>query len=95
MPYTVNKTNSSASPNSYTVQDSILNSDTDLKFVGKGYTGYGESIAENFLHLLESFSNTTAPTKPIEGQLWWDETNSRLKVHNGTTFVPAGSNTGY
>ena len=95
MPYTVNKTNSSASPNSYTVQDSILNSDTDLKFVGKGYTGYGESIAENFLHLLESFSNTTAPTKPIEGQLWWDETNSRLKVHNGTTFVPAGSNAPY
>ena len=57
MAYTVNKTDSSASVNSYTVQDSVINSQTDLKFIGKGYAGYGEVIAENFLHLLENFSN--------------------------------------
>ena len=51
MAYTVNKTDSSASVNSYTVQDSVINSQTDLKFIGKGYAGYGEVIAENFLHL--------------------------------------------
>ena len=72
MAYTVNKTNSSATPNSYTVQDSILNSQTDISFIGKGYAGYGEIVAENFLHLLENFSNTTAPSKPIKGQLWFD-----------------------
>ena len=48
MAYTVNKTNSSATPNSYTVQDSILNSQTDISFIGKGYAGYGEIVAENF-----------------------------------------------
>jgi hypothetical protein len=90
MAYTVNKTNSSATPNSYTVQDSILNTQTDIPFVGKGYAGYGEVIAENFLHLLENFSNTTAPAKPIKGQLWFDESTSRLKVYNGTSFVPLG-----
>ena len=90
MAYTVNKTNSSATPNSYTVQDSILNTQTDIPFVGKGYAGYGEVIAENFLHLLENFSNTTAPGKPIKGQLWFDETTGRLKVYNGTSFVPLG-----
>ena len=95
MPYTVNKTNSSASPNAYTVEDSVINVQTDLSLVGKGYAGYGEAIAENFLHLLENFSNTTAPTKPMEGQLWWDATNGRLKVHNGSSFVPAGSNAPY
>jgi len=90
MAYTVNKTNSSATPNSYTVQDSILNTQTDIPFVGKGYAGYGEVIAENFLHLLENFSNTTAPGKPIKGQLWFDESTGRLKVYNGSAFVPLG-----
>jgi len=90
MAYTVNKSNSSASPNSYTVQDGVVNTQTDLSFIGKGYAGYGEVIAENFLHLLENFSNSTAPSKPIQGQLWWDSTNSKLQVYNGTAFQTAG-----
>jgi len=87
MAYTVNKTDSSATPSSYTVQDSVLNTQTDLSFVGKGYAGYGETIAENFLHLLENFSNSSAPTKPIKGQLWYDSTNNKLKVYDGS-FKP-------
>ena len=63
MAYTVNKTNNAASPNQYTVQDGVVNSQTDLSFIGKGYAGYGESIAENFLHLLENFSNTYSTNK--------------------------------
>jgi hypothetical protein len=77
------------------VQDGVLNTQTDLSFIGKGYAGYGESIAENFLHLLENFSNSTEPTKPITGQLYYDSTNSRLKVFNGSAFVPAGGNAPY
>ena len=95
MSYTVNKTNSSASPNAYTVQDGVVNTQTDLSFVGKGYAGYGELIAENFLQLLENFSNTSAPTKPIQGQLWWDSTNSKLQVYNGTAFQTAGGSAPY
>ena len=87
MAYTVNKTNSSASPNAYTVQDSVLNTQTDLSLVGKGYAGYGETIAENFLHLLENFSNSSAPSKPITGQLWYDESANKLKVYDGS-FKP-------
>ena len=91
MAYTVNKTSSG----SYTVQDGVVNTQTDLSFIGKGYAGYGEKIAENFLHLLENFSNSSAPSKPIEGQIWYDSTNSQLKVYSGSAFVPAGGNVPY
>lgn len=91
MAYTVNKTSSG----SYTVQDGVINTQTDLSFIGKGYAGYGEKIAENFLHLLENFSSTSAPTKPISGQLWYDSNSSTLKVYTGSSFVPAGGSVPY
>jgi len=95
MAYTVNKTNSSSSPNQYIVQDGVVNTQTDLSFIGKGYAGYGELIAENFLHLLENFANGSAPSKPIQGQLWYDSSVDRLKVYTGNLFVPAGGNVPY
>ena len=95
MAYTVNKTNSAASPNQYIVQDGVVNTQTDLSLIGKGYAGYGELIAENFLHMLENFSNSTEPAKPIQGQLYYDSANNRLKVYTGTQFVPAGGNAPY
>lgn len=95
MAYTVNKTNTSASPNQYTVEDSIVNTQTDISLIGKGYAGYGELIGENFLHLLENFANSSAPTKPIQGQLWYDSSANRIKVYTGSNFVPAGGNVPY
>jgi hypothetical protein len=94
MAYTVNKTDTSATPNSYTVQDFIVNSQTDINLIGKGYAGYGELIAENFLHLLENFADQTQPTKPITGQLWYDKNEDRLKVYTSSNvFSPIGGAT--
>ena len=94
MAYTVNKTDTSATPNSYTVQDSVVNDQTDLNLIGKGYAGYGELIAENFLHLLENFADQTQPSQPITGQLWYDKDQDRLKVYTtSNTFAPLGGAT--
>jgi hypothetical protein len=54
--------------------------------IGKNYAGYGDFLDENFIRLLENGANTTPPGAPLTGQLWWDSTNSLLKVYNGSIF---------
>jgi len=61
-------------------------SSADIALIGKNYQGFGESINENFIKMLENFSNSTAPVKPLKGQLWYDTATGRLKIYDGTTF---------
>lgn len=63
---------------------------TNLTLIGRNYEGFGEFLNENFIKLLENFSNTAAPSSPLKGQLWYDSVSQRLKVYNGTEFVVAG-----
>lgn len=79
MPYILNKSDGTVLT---TVQDASLDITTNLFFVGRNYAGYGEWQNENFLKLLENFSNTIPPDKPIKGQLWYDVNNKRLNVYN-------------
>ncbi len=55
-----------------------------MTLIGKNYAGYGQFLDDNFIHLLENSANTTAPAAPLTGQLWWDSTNTALKVYTGT-----------
>lgn len=66
---------------------------TDITLIGKGYAGFGEKLNENLVKLLENFNNTSAPSNKIQGQLWFDQTNKRLNVYDGTKFKPAGGPT--
>lgn len=72
------------------VEDGTIDSTTDLRFVGKNYAGYGEVQNENFLHLLESFANNSAPPKAITGQVWFDTSTKKLKFYDGSNFRVAG-----
>ena len=66
---------------------------TNLTLIGKNYSGFGESLNENFVKLLENFAGAARPTRPIRGQIWFDVTELKLKVYNGTAFQPVSSAT--
>ena len=83
MAYTINLTDGAVFA---TIADGTINTSSSMTLVGKNYAGYGEFLDENFIHLLENGSNTTAPGAPLTGQLWWDKTNNLLKVYNGSIF---------
>lgn len=84
MAYKLNKTDGSLLVD--LVDGRLDISTADISLVGKNYQGFGESINENFIKMLENFSNSTAPVKPLRGQLWYDTATGRLKIYDGTTF---------
>jgi hypothetical protein len=65
------------------VQDGTIDQTTDLKLIGKNSTSFGESLNENLVYLLENFSNSSPPTKPIMGQLWYNTDTSGLQIYTG------------
>lgn len=73
------------------LEDGTINTATSLALVGKNTIGYGEIQNENFLFLLENFSNEFPPSRPISGQLWYDTTDNVLKIYDGTNWVNTGS----
>ena len=90
MAYTINLTNGTIFA---TIADGTINTSSSMVLVGKNYAGYGQFLDDNFIHLLESGANSTAPGAPLTGQLWWDTSSSTMKVYNGSTFKTISSAT--
>ena len=88
MSYQLNKTNGDLLTD--LVDGQIDNSSTNLTLVGRNYSGYGEYFNENFIKLLENFANTAAPSNPLTGQVWWDTSDARLKVYDGSVWKASG-----
>ena len=83
MPYVLTKSNGRVYA---TIQDGSIDNTGSLTFIGKNYAGYGQIIQQDLLYILENFSSSTAPTNPIQGQIWFDSGNLKLKVYDGTAF---------
>jgi len=75
MAYEVNFTNGTVAK---LVEDGVTDSTYSVKLVGKNVTAYGETFAENFIRLLENSANNTAPTNPVDGQLWFNTSSSTV-----------------
>ena len=91
MAYQINKTDGTIVA---TVADGQIDDrSTAITLIGKNYSGFGEIFNENLIQLLENFADSTPPDNPIRGQIWFDSSQSKLKVYNGLDFVPVSSAT--
>jgi hypothetical protein len=64
---------------------------SDIDFFGKNFALYGQDLNQNFIRLLQNFANVSAPLNPLEGELWYDISNSQnqvLRIYTGSLWVP-------
>ena len=87
MSYTITLTNGTVFA---TIADGTINTSANptVTLVGKNYAGYGSFLDTNFMRMLENSSNNTAPSAPITGQLWWNNTPNagQLSVYMGSAW---------
>lgn len=63
------------------ISDGTINTtSTSLGLPGRNYPGYGQTVDTNFVHLMESFADSTPPPNPLRGQLWYNTNDSTLNV---------------
>jgi len=84
MPYTIIKTDGSVLAD--ILDNSVDKISTDLTLVGKSTNNYGLEFNQNFIKLLENFASTTAPKAPIKGQIWYDTSEEKIRIFNGSIF---------
>jgi hypothetical protein len=92
MPYTIDYSESGKTP--IVVNDGTVDTSTSLKLIGKNYNRFGEYLNEDLLHLLENFAGVSAPDNPTEGQLWYDTSESYLKIYEAPEWYTIGSPAG-
>lgn len=90
MSYVINKYNGTQL---VVLEDGTIDTSTSVSLVGRNYIGYGEIQNENTVYLLENFANDTPPSRPLQGQTWFNTNNGVLNVYNGTSWQPVGSAT--
>ena len=88
MAYLINRFNGSQLT---VLDDGTIDTSTDISLVGRNIIGYGEIQNENFIFLLENFSNDLLPLRPLSGQIWYNSSERALKFYNGESWNNAGS----
>ena len=90
MSYTITHANGS---NPIVINEGTVDTSTSIALVGRNTPSYGQYLDQNFLYMLENFSNSTSPINPISGQLWYNSSTGSLKIYNGTIFKNVSSAT--
>jgi hypothetical protein len=75
------------------LEDGTIDTSTSLGLVGRNYVGYGETQNENFVFLLENFANVSPPSRPLQGQVWFNTTAKLAYAYDGNVWSPIGAAT--
>ena len=73
------------------LEDGTIDTSTSLGLVGRNYVGYGETQNENFVFLLENFANQSPPSRPLQGQIWFNTTTNLTYAYDGVNWNPIGA----
>ena len=73
------------------LEDGTIDTSTSLGLVGRNYVGYGETQNENFVFLLENFANESPPSRPLQGQIWFNTTTNLTYAYDGVNWNPIGA----
>ena len=84
MAYNITLTNGAALITGGLPDGTIDTTNSSLTLVGKNYPGYGLFLNQNMVRLMENFSNTSAPSAPLPGQLWWNSATKNLTVNTAS-----------
>jgi hypothetical protein len=88
MAYTINKFNGEQL---LVLDDGTIDTSTSVGLVGRNYVGYGEIQNENFVFLLENFANDAPPSRPLQGQIWYNNTSNLVYVYDGDQWAIVGA----
>jgi hypothetical protein len=88
MAYNIYLSSNTITPFLIVNDNTIDNTSTSIEFIGRQKIGYGQAQDQSFLWMLENFSNSSPPTVPLLGQLWFDSINDIIKVNVGTQVSP-------
>jgi len=73
-----------------TIADGSIDNTTSLALPGRGYLNYGEPVNQDMLWIMQNFANSSAPTNPTTGQLWYNTSNQIIYVYNGSNWLASG-----
>ncbi len=69
-----------------TINDGTIDNSLDVLLIGKNYSGYGEVQNENFVYLLENFAGINPPSRPLNGQIWYDSSTRKIKFYDSAVL---------
>lgn len=85
MPYQIKKSNGDLL---VTIPDGVeYDQIISILLMGRSISNFAESLQNNILHIMENFANATSPDHPVEGQLWYDTQQNKIKVYTRISTV--------
>lgn len=64
-----------------TIADGTINiNSTSAGLPGRNYAGYGQSLNTNMVHVIENYADSTVPSNPLRGQMWYNTNANTMYV---------------